>query len=94
MLKFNQFSGLFSKIISNMYLPYLAKFFYSVTKLSDVLLPHICQLLYVVVYTYIFLNIHTGWISDIWKKVQVNILKEPMIVLKQTIPQKKTLNLS
>ena len=37
---------------------------------------------------------YTGWISDIWKKVQVNILKEPWLVLKQTIHQKKALNLS
>ena len=36
----------------------------------------------------------TGWISKIWKKVQVNILKEPLVLLKQTIPQQKDLDLS
>ena len=36
----------------------------------------------------------TGCISDIWKKVQVNILKEPMLVLKQTIHQQKALDLT
>ena len=36
----------------------------------------------------------TGCKSDIWKKVQVNILKEPLLVLKQTIHQQKALDLS
>ena len=36
----------------------------------------------------------TGWISDIWKKVQANILKDPLVLLKQTIPQQKALDLS
>ena len=33
----------------------------------------------------------TGCNSGKWKKVQTNILKEPLLVLKQTIPQKKAL---
>jgi hypothetical protein len=36
----------------------------------------------------------TGCKSDIWKKVQVNILKESLLVLKQTIHQQKALDLS
>ena len=36
----------------------------------------------------------TGWISDVWKKVQANILKDPLVLLKQTIPQQKALDLS
>ena len=28
---------------------------------------------------------HKGWNTQIWKKVQVNILKEPLLVHKQTI---------
>ena len=37
---------------------------------------------------------NTAWISEIWKEVQANILKEPFVLLKQTIPQKKALKLS
>ena len=33
----------------------------------------------------------TGWNTQIWKKVQVNILKEPLLVHKQIIPHKKAL---
>ena len=36
----------------------------------------------------------TGWISDIWKKVQANILKDPLVLMKQKIPQQKALDLS
>ena len=36
---------------------------------------------------------YTGCKSDIWKKVQVNILKEPLIVQKQTLHQQKALDL-
>ena len=36
----------------------------------------------------------TGWISHIWKKVQANILREPLVLLKQTMPQQKALDLS
>ena len=36
----------------------------------------------------------TGCKSDIWKKIQANILKEPLVLLKQTIPQQKALDLS
>ena len=36
----------------------------------------------------------TGCNSDIWKKVQVNILKEPLLVLKQTKHQRKALDFS
>ena len=36
----------------------------------------------------------TGCNSDIWKKVQANILREPLVLLKQTIPQQKALDLS
>ena len=39
-------------------------------------------------------NIHTGCNSDISKKVQVNILKEPLLVQKQRIHQKKALDIS
>ena len=40
------------------------------------------------------LGVYTGCKSDIWKKVQVNILKKPLVVLKQTIHQQKALDLS
>ena len=40
------------------------------------------------------LNKHTGCNSDIWKKVQVNILKEPLLVLKQMKHQRKALDFS
>ena len=36
----------------------------------------------------------TGCNSDIWKKIQANILREPLVLLKQTIPQQKALGLS
>ena len=36
----------------------------------------------------------TGWISDIWKMIQADILREPLVLLKQTIPQQKALDLS
>ena len=36
----------------------------------------------------------TGCNSGKWKKVQTNILKDPLLVLKQTIPQQKALDLS
>ena len=36
----------------------------------------------------------TGCNSDIWKKVQANILKNPLVLLKQTMPQQKALDLS
>ena len=39
-------------------------------------------------------TVDTGWISDIWKKVQANILREPLVLLKQTILQQKALDLS
>ena len=32
--------------------------------------------------------------SDIWKKVQANILREPLVLLKQTITQQTALDLS
>ena len=35
----------------------------------------------------------TGCKSDIWKKVQVNILKELLLVQKQMLHQQKALNL-
>jgi hypothetical protein len=38
--------------------------------------------------------IYTGCNSGKWKKVQANILKEPLVLLKQTIPQQKALDLS
>ena len=38
--------------------------------------------------------LHTGWISEIWKEVQAKILKEPLVLLKQTIHQQKVLDLS
>ena len=37
---------------------------------------------------------YTGWISEIWKKVQAKILKEPLVLVKQTIPVQKALDLS
>ena len=37
---------------------------------------------------------YTGCNSGKWKKVQANILKEPLVLLKQTIPQQKALDLS
>ena len=36
----------------------------------------------------------TGCNSGKWKKVQANILKEPLVLLKQKIPQQKALDLS
>ena len=36
----------------------------------------------------------TGWISEIWKEVQAKILKESLVLVKQTIPQQKALDLS
>ena len=42
----------------------------------------------------IFPTLHTGCISDIWKKIQANILREPLVLLKQTILQQKALDLS
>ena len=41
-----------------------------------------------------FENPCIGCKSDIWKKVQVNSLKEPLLVLEQTIHQQKALDLS
>ena len=41
-----------------------------------------------------FFAICTGCNSDIWKKIQANILREPLVLLKQTIPQQKALDLS
>ena len=40
------------------------------------------------------ISYYTGCNSDIWKNVQVNILKEPLLVLKQTIHQRKALDFS
>jgi hypothetical protein len=37
---------------------------------------------------------NTGCKSDIWKKVQANILKDPLVLLIQTRPQQKALDLS
>ena len=39
-------------------------------------------------------SLHTGWISEIWKEVQAKILKESLVLVKQTIPQQKALDLS
>ena len=36
----------------------------------------------------------TGWISEIGKKVQAKILKEPLVLVKQMMPQQKALDLS
>ena len=36
----------------------------------------------------------TGWISEIWKEVQAKILKESLVLVKQTILQQKALDLS
>ena len=43
---------------------------------------------------WVWVKSYTGWISDIWKKIQANILREPLVLLKQTIPQQKALDLS
>ena len=39
-------------------------------------------------------EVSTGCNSDKWKKVQANILKEPSVLMQQTIPQQKALDLS
>ena len=38
--------------------------------------------------------LYTGWISEIWKEVQAKILEEPLLLVKQMIPQQKALDLS
>ena len=43
---------------------------------------------------FMLFQICTGCNSDIWKKGQVNILKETLLVLKQMISQQKALDLS
>ena len=37
---------------------------------------------------------YTGCNCGKWKKVQANILKEPLVLIKQTRPQQKALDLS
>ena len=51
------------------------------------------QSLCTLIFTYTEKNT-TGCNSGKWKKVQNNILKEQSLVLKQTIPQQKALDLS
>ncbi len=45
------------------------------------------------IHTYVML-LSTGCNSDIWKKVQANILREPLVLLKETNPQHKALDFS
>ena len=45
-------------------------------------------------FTNITFYLSTGWISEIWKKLQAKILKEPLVLVKQTIHQQKALDLN